>query len=506
MRVRGADSDYVRLFTALPTPHVAVTTDMVVVDANDAYLDLFGLHREDIVGRPIISVFPPEPDSLDTDGTPFILQSFHRAAATGRPDPMPIARYDIADPLTGETVERYWSHVAVPVPGDDGRTRLVVQVLNEVTDYVLAPQTPVDPAQTLAWRSRAEAVEAQLLARAGEVREARAATERALALRAALAEVAVGMARAEDLEQLTAVLNRTGLATVGASAGAIGVRHGDVQLVRIASVDPDAEAVYEEVPLDAPLLGPVVDVEDRVVLLPDEQACADFSPATAEAVRLSGLRAVAGFPLRQGERPLGSLTLGWSLPQSFRPGDVEVMSALAAQCAQALARIQDRDVEKAQTAQAVQMSEALQRSLLTEPVQHPGFTVAARYRPARQQAEIGGDWYDSFTTAAGVIDLVVGDVNGHDQDAAALMGQVRNLLRGIAHTIGEPPAAIVGRLDTALRDLQVGVYTTAVLAEIEPLPGRAAVDADTDVARVRWTNAGHPAPLLVRRDLSLIHI
>ena len=135
-----SSAGFLRLFRALPTPHVAVTPDMVVIDANDAYLGLFGLTRGDMVGRPIVDVFPPAPDSLDTDGVPFVLRSFHRAGATGRPDPMPVARYDIADPVTGASVERYWSHVAFPVTDGDGAVVMLVQPLDEVTDYVLGGQ------------------------------------------------------------------------------------------------------------------------------------------------------------------------------------------------------------------------------------------------------------------------------------------------------------------------------------------------------------------------------
>lgn len=58
----------------------------------------------------------------------------------------------------------------------------------------------------------------------------------------------------------------------------------------------------------------------------------------------------------------------------------------------------------------------------------------SRYRPAAEQLQVVGDWYDAFVNAEGAMCLVVDDVTGHDRDAAAVMGQVRNLLRGLAHT------------------------------------------------------------------------
>ena len=58
--------------------------------------------------------------------------------------------------------------------------------------------------------------------------------------------------------------------------------------------------------------------------------------------------------------------------------------------------------------------------------------LAVRYRPATEGVAIGGDWYDSFMQPDGATVLVIGDVMGHDIEAAAAMGQVKTLVRGIA--------------------------------------------------------------------------
>lgn len=480
---------YARLFAALPTPHLAVTPGMVVVDASDAYLEMVGLRRDDVVGRSIVDLFPPGPESLDVDGTPVVLKSFLRAAATRRPDPMPVARYDVAD-ASGTPVERYWSHVAFPVLADDDEVLLVVQVLTEVTGYVLGERSP-DPADG-GWRSRAEQVEALLLERAGEVRAAQAAEREALALRAALAEAALGMAGSRDAAELERVLVERGRATVGATVGAVSLRVGEVLRQNITPGADAAIARYSEIPLDSPLHSAVVARQGRPVLLPDPQACTAFAPEMAEVLQSTGVRALVGFPLRVGGQLRGSLSFGWDRPRSFTATDVDVLTSLAAQYGQALARIEAREAELRQTVQAVQMSRALQRSLLSEPARLPGVDVVARYRPAAQLAQVGGDWFDSFPASDRRLNVVVGDVTGHDQDAAAQMGQTRNLLRGIASTLGGPPAAVVRSLDRVLRDLDTGVYATLVLATV----GR----GDDGAVTVRWTNAGHPAPLVVRAD------
>jgi serine phosphatase RsbU (regulator of sigma subunit) len=172
------------------------------------------------------------------------------------------------------------------------------------------------------------------------------------------------------------------------------------------------------------------------------------------------------------------------------------MTAFAAQCAQALDRIQTRQAEQAAHRRVRRLSETLQRSLLTDPPQPDHLQIAVRYLPAAKQAQIGGDWYDAFVLVDGSTTLVVGDVAGHDRNAAAAMAQVRNVLRGVAHTLREPPAAVLASLDRAMRDLQVGSLATAVLARIE----QTAPDAERGVRVLRWSNAGHPPPLLLDVD------
>ena len=142
------------------------------------------------------------------------------------------------------------------------------------------------------------------------------------------------------------------------------------------------------------------------------------------------------------------------------------------------------------------VSEALQRSLLTDPSQSQHLQIAVRYRPAAAQVQVGGDWYDAFYDATGGTCLVVGDVTGHDRLAAAVMGQIRNLLRALGHTLGAPPGEVLTAVDTAIRDLRVDTLATALLAVVEQTPGQRASGVQT----LRWSNAGHPPPLLVAPD------
>jgi PAS domain S-box-containing protein len=134
---------------------------------------------------------------------------------------------------------------------------------------------------------------------------------------------------------------------------------------------------------------------------------------------------------------------------------------------------------------------ALQGAMLPTLPSLPGLELAARYRTATGFEQVGGDWYDALRLPTGATALVIGDVEGHDIDAATRMAQLRNLLRAFAWDHDEPPAALLSRLDRALRELGIDALATAVLAVLSRSRGR---DGE---AGLRWTSAGHPAPVLV---------
>ncbi|UBU17920.1 SpoIIE family protein phosphatase [Nonomuraea gerenzanensis] len=140
---------------------------------------------------------------------------------------------------------------------------------------------------------------------------------------------------------------------------------------------------------------------------------------------------------------------------------------------------------------AQQIALALQYSLLAEPPQVPGMQIVARYRASPSAAEVGGDWYDSFVLPDGVPVLVIGDVAGHDLNAAVAMSQLRNMLRALAMDRREPPGEILTRLNVAMESLSGEVTATCVYARVE---------AHGAGHRLHYATAGHPPPLLVSAD------
>jgi chemotaxis family two-component system sensor kinase Cph1 len=137
----------------------------------------------------------------------------------------------------------------------------------------------------------------------------------------------------------------------------------------------------------------------------------------------------------------------------------------------------------------VRAAETLQRSMLTDPPESPCLQVAVRYVPAAREAQVGGDWYDVFEQPDGSTVVVIGDVVGHDTEAAADMAQLRGLLRGIAYASADGPATVLRRLDSAVAGLGLHAMATVLVGRLTPEPA-------TGGARLRWSSAGHLPPLL----------
>ncbi|MCO5974992.1 PP2C family protein-serine/threonine phosphatase [Actinoallomurus soli] len=136
------------------------------------------------------------------------------------------------------------------------------------------------------------------------------------------------------------------------------------------------------------------------------------------------------------------------------------------------------------------VAERLQRAMLTKLPPAARLEFTARYLPAEAGLNVGGDWYDAFERPDGDVIVAVGDVTGHGLQAAALMGQLRTALRAYAMD-AEGPGEVLTRMHRMLSHLQPEDLATAVLAHLSP------------DGRLRWSNAGHPPPLLRAPDGSV---
>jgi serine phosphatase RsbU (regulator of sigma subunit) len=187
----------------------------------------------------------------------------------------------------------------------------------------------------------------------------------------------------------------------------------------------------------------------------------------------------------------GILYLGHHRPSAFTVHDEARASILCAGLGLAL--------ESAQLVlERERVLRALQVSLLPPLLPRmPGMDIAARYRPADASSELGGDFYDVFSTGPDRWAVVLGDVCGFGPEAAAITGTARYTLRALA-TDGASPARTLAKLnEVLLQQVSFGRFLTAVLAEVTAKPDRVGV---------RLAIAGHPPPLLLGDDESVVEL
>ena len=129
----------------------------------------------------------------------------------------------------------------------------------------------------------------------------------------------------------------------------------------------------------------------------------------------------------------------------------------------------------------------LERGLLPTPlVRTAAFEVAARYRPGRAQALLGGDFYDIVETADETVHAVIGDVSGHGAAAAAIGVCLRVAWRSLV-LAGATAATMIGLLEQMLVAERENENEFATLTLLTFAPDR---------RRVRILRAGHPGLLL----------
>jgi serine phosphatase RsbU (regulator of sigma subunit) len=141
-----------------------------------------------------------------------------------------------------------------------------------------------------------------------------------------------------------------------------------------------------------------------------------------------------------------------------------------------LADVQSREVAR------------LERGLAPRPViSDSSIWIASRYRPGRNRALLGGDFFDIAETPDGHLRAVVGDVCGQGPDEAAVGVCLRAAWRALA-VAGVDSQLVVQSMERVLeheREIPL-LFTTLCALEVEPVRTRA-----------HMILAGHPPPVLI---------
>ncbi|MCR6490762.1 SpoIIE family protein phosphatase [Amycolatopsis sp. OK19-0408] len=303
------------------------------------------------------------------------------------------------------------------------------------------------------------------------------------------------LARADDISQLRGIV--TDLVSGELKPVYIGLTltGGDGDLHRIddplQAVGPESGAAHSHVDDRTPIALTAREASLQLYADPDAIAAA-FPPAAQRRYAELGLHAIACAPLPGPDGVAGVLLFGWDTPHEVDLLEQAVIMTLAGYVGQALERA--RFLEE-----RVTVARELQEAMLTQLPRVTGLGLAARYLPAGQREQVGGDWYDAVDL--GRVDgadheavvLVVGDITGHDIHAATLMGQVRSMGRQASwERPAGPPSTVLTAVEQACAATGIGATGTVLQADLRP-------DADGRWL-LRWASAGHLPPIVRHHD------
>jgi anti-sigma regulatory factor (Ser/Thr protein kinase) len=357
------------------------------------------------------------------------------------------------------------------LPGPDGRAAQLVGVVMDSTEL----RSGHDPSSRELGNDRTAFRAAARLAELGEATRPEQA-RRVLAYTAALAE-------ADSLPDVIDTVATMVLPAFGATGMLVSLlESGRLKLAGHTGYGPPAVKLLD-----------VLDVEDNApiaqvmrsrepLFLSSRQAYLRLFPGRKELVDTTGKHAWVFLPLTVSGRALGTLTISFDEPRRLAPDERSLLVSVGGLIAQTFARARLRDLER--TLAAELQAQLLPRAL-PEPV---GLSARARYLPATDGMGVGGDWYDVLELPGQRIGLVIGDVQGHNMRAAAVMGQLRNALRAYAAE-GHEPAAVLSRTNRLMSDLDPTLFATCCYLVL---------DLRTSTATLAL--AGHPPPLLRQPD------
>jgi PAS domain S-box-containing protein len=415
-----------------------VDTDLRVRRVNDRLAAMSGLPAEAHIGRTLVEILGPLGEQL----TPL----YRTVLDERRPVSHEFEGRTAADP----GVTHHW-HVSYTPVVLDGRLLGVGAAVQDISE-----------------RKRAE-VRAAFLSRAGEMLDS------SLDYRKTLRSVAHLAAREIADWCSISMLNARG------EMYRLAVAHPDPSKDKLAQELIEREALS----LAAPAGAPAAMRELSTQLIEDfseemlRESLAD--ERSREIVSALGIGSSLSVPLVARGSTLGAISLIGEGRSRFDQEDVRLAQELATRVAVNIdnARLYTEHTRIARTLQAGLMPRSLPRV--------PGLELAARYRPAGELIEVGGDFYDVYLRSAGEWLVVIGDVTGKGAEAAATTALVRYTLRAAAQHPGSP-SRLLAELNSAMLAQQAD-YCTIGLVSIS-FSEHGTVEATISLG-------GHPAPLLL---------
>jgi GAF domain-containing protein/N-acetylglutamate synthase-like GNAT family acetyltransferase len=197
-------------------------------------------------------------------------------------------------------------------------------------------------------------------------------------------------------------------------------------------------------------------------------------------VETQGVSSFMHVPIALGGRLFGVLSAMHHLPGRFGEQDLRRLVSLGIGAAGAISHALEFEHER-------RVARALTRGfVMSPPDPQTGLELGLVYEPVAHQVG-GGDVFGVWTQPSGAVAVLVGDVSGKGLEVAAASAMVRFFVEARAWDT-EHPAEVLAQANRILRTrLQRGNFATAFLAMV-------------DDGRLRYCNAGHPPPCLLRAE------
>jgi PAS domain S-box-containing protein len=405
--------------------------DFAVVAANGAFVKNSGHTEDELVGRNYFAVIP-----AGIRRPLFEEVRDNGTAASFRADPevMPARR-------TGQTW--YWDWSLSPVTGGGKEIEGLVLSLTDVTEAVRQREL------------------------SGALNLIQACVHSALEAEETLPEVAAMAASAIAADRASLLLEQRGTWRIMQHCG---------------STEADWEPFRAE---DFPLPALVLQ-EGRQVAVPDAFNDPRLDPYVMELLAVSGGIAT---PLLSGGDVVGVLSLEYGkTPAVFGSPEMAFAEDVAAAL---LSAVQNARLYAAEH----RIAETLQRSMMKLPDAIGSLDFAHIYHSATETAMVGGDFYDVFECAPGVVALLIGDVAGKGIEAAVVTSLVKNTIRAEAYESHAPGDVITRSNEILRRQLDVGVFATVFFGVLDVASGELA-----------YCSAGHPPSLVRRGDGDIVRL
>ena len=206
----------------------------------------------------------------------------------------------------------------------------------------------------------------------------------------------------------------------------------------------------------------------------------------AEVYRELGFASAVIVPLIARGVVIGVLTLVYAdSKRRYVPKDIPLLEEMGRRAGAPIANasVFEREHRAAATFQAA--------LLPTELPHMDGLLFDAVYVAGSSDAQVGGDWYDAVRLLDGRVVISIGDVAGSGLSAAVTMGNMRQIIRGIAQVHADP-ALMLDAADRALRLEDMQRFVTAFVGVLDPI-----------AKTLSYASAGHPPPMLRHPDGSV---